>query len=88
MFFDVEEHGELTRKMGCPWDAVDARAAEVVGLYSHYKKGTLWTSGGLGSQPAPYVMAMKLLDTEFSKMSEEHRRKQERGLPPDARGRR
>lgn len=39
----------------------------LIGLYLHYKKGVLWTGGGISEQPAIYLQAMEIIGSRLQK---------------------
>lgn len=45
----------------CYRQAVTPRSNYLISLFTHYEKGFLYRSGGIGDQPALYVQAMTFL---------------------------
>ena len=62
----------------CPINFIDTCLFEYWRLYSHYKSGFLAAAGGIGQQPARYVMAMEIIKGEVAKIEEEKLAKQQR----------
>lgn len=62
---DVEIKG-VVRTKGCLYRMVTDTSRNLLSLYSHYKAGHLLCAGGVGDQPAAYVDAMQIIDTEVN----------------------
>lgn len=65
-------------RYGCPLAAITDDAHHWMTLYGHYKNGFLLTGGGIGDQPARYVRAMTLIETELAKADHEQKETAER----------
>lgn len=54
----------------CPLMMITPLSRGFMDLYCHYKSGYLAVEGGLLSQPAAYLDAMKIIDNAMSKSNE------------------
>jgi hypothetical protein len=63
-----EIKGVLEQTNRCPRKDLDAESLAYLPLYSMYRSGHLWRSGGVRRQPARYLEAMRLIESIIGKL--------------------
>jgi len=61
-----KKYGVIIRTNTCLLPKITPQSHEFMHLYNHYKNGMLPFQGGLLDQPAAYVDAMDLIDSELA----------------------
>lgn len=59
--FEIKVRGYDVKQKTCFLPEVDRDAVHWLKLYGNYKDGYLLNSGGISSQPAPYLEAMRFI---------------------------
>lgn len=64
MFEQWEIIGVLETRV-CLKPMISPWALEMLMLYQHYKNGVLWQGGGISDQPASYLQAMEVIESNL-----------------------